>query len=145
MDREVVEPLGNLQNIRVIDGNTVKTFKFSADLWFLDNQENFGGYNWEEAKVNFQNPVPVYSDNDCLIGSVNIYLEDSILVGDFIIDYSTPERLTMETSRGTYYPDLDYTCDFYDDGSDNLKVTNMYISGVKLGLFPTSDDRVRPI
>jgi len=51
-----------------------------------------GGGDWFE----FSNPVRVKSSDDRLIGFANLRLEGQRLYADAAIDYSTPERLSIE-------------------------------------------------
>lgn len=141
-DIDVMEPLEkNLILEKVIDESSAKIFNIKLDVFYLDNENMLSRkHKYSKCQVVVNNPVPVKNDCGWIIGSSVVEVEGKIVTADIFIDYSTPERLDMETKNGNIYPHLDgFATDLTDDGW-----CKFVVSGIILGKHPNVDSRVRP-
>lgn len=49
-----------------------------------------------DEKYRYENPVPVFSSDDQLLGFARLYPEDGVLMSELFLNYSIPERLDIE-------------------------------------------------
>lgn len=127
---------------KVITEESGKVFNFESDLFFLDHH---GDVDYSNCKLSWSNPVKVFDGSHRLIGSANISVNHGRVVGRFSIDYSTPERLNIQTRTPTY-PHIEQ--------GGSVRVENPYgafnmdymeIDGIILSLTPTEDSRIEAI
>lgn len=128
---------------RVINDSVGKTYAFKADIFILDNKSD-NKVNYDNCSVEFTNPVMVLNDGGKTIGSAVLEVSGHVVTADFFIDYSTPERLNIETKSIPIYPTLDsYTHIIVEDKVS--KATTLMISSITIGYFPPMDGRIGSI
>src|SRR5690349_13667928 len=106
LDPHATTDVGSLDDLqpaidRVIDGDTTRLVKKEVQLLHLDAKAGFD-FTFAELPNEFVNPVPLYGETGQLIGSASIYFDD-ILFADLFFDYSSPDRLTLETKAYPLY------------------------------------------
>lgn len=143
-DSELMEPLPEIVG-KVFTEENAKTYTFKADVFRLDDENQLARrHDYTDCKLQYSSPTRVFNDNGKLIGSVLLEVQGNALVGEFFLDYATPERLNIETRSMPLYPHLDSYCEVAQVGH-LTKATLMTISGVILGMSPTLDQRIEPV
>ncbi len=139
---ETVEEVGSLDNPppieRVITEENAKTFQVSTELFILDK---IGDYDFTNCKVEFSNPVPVKNSSGTVIGSAVVSVEHSFVHAEVFLDYSTPERLDIQTKATPVYPHLDYNLDGVFK-ENTVVYEKMYVKAIELRLEPSNDPRI---
>ncbi len=77
----------------VLDTETAKTFTVKALIDKVDNKVEI---------VAASNPLRVVGEDGSNVGFATIYMERNMLVADLVINYSSPERLLIETGEKIY-------------------------------------------
>ncbi len=126
---------------RVITEDSAKTFNITGDLFILDS---LGGIDYTKSKVIINNPVPVFNDEKKLIGSAVVNVEGHVISSELFLDYSTPERLNIETKSTPMYPHMDCSSSGIYVGSVAV-CEELKVESVTLLLSPTEDDRILPL
>lgn len=101
-----IEPMDNL---RVILDSDARRYNCRGTLYDFDALDHSLS---PKAKLDFVNPVPVYSENrrGAPVGYADVYIEDNELKADLFIDYACPERLMMEIGEPVVaVPDGDFS------------------------------------
>lgn len=97
---EPIRPLsGDCPIDRVILGDETKTFSVSGILAYLDSPY----VDYRNAVFKMRDMVPVEDSSGKIIGFANIERKGFLLVANATIDYSTPERLSIETKSQRLY------------------------------------------
>src|SRR5688572_30335510 len=90
------EPIGDVSGEiafdKVINLNDVKLFRRKAVVAYLEGAV----YDFGPASVSFDNPVPVFDDDDKKLGYAVLKKEGNRLIADISIDYQCEERLLIE-------------------------------------------------
>jgi hypothetical protein len=127
---------------RVVTEESGKVFNFESDLFFLDRHNDM---DYSYCKLVWSNPVKVFDDSKRLIGSVNISVDRGRVVGWFSIDYSTPERLNIQTRTPTYPHIQKGALVSVENYYGAIEMMHMEINGVTLSLVPSEDVRIKSI
>ncbi len=147
IDDEEIESLEGTAPVidRVIDDESGKTYKFKTDVFILDDaQQLIRKIKFAKCKVIYTNPVKVFNDSNTLIGSAVLDIEDNVVTAEVFLDYSTPERLNIETRSIPLYPHLESYADTFPEAQGN-RATRLIVSSIILGTSPTPDTRIGPI
>lgn len=143
MNDEEIQPIqGPIEIERVIDGNEVKTYECNGTLLILDDTSP--GQRYEGCEVFFINPVPVYSDDDTLIGHCTISVTGKRVDGQFFLDYHTPERLEIEQGIVKLYPDIE-ALEAIDTSHPPWRVAHCNICRIVLSAALPHDKRLDPL
>lgn len=87
-----------------------RTFNVKAIIFYLHNIHNH--YSLKEDVSN----VPIYGlDKKTLIGFANIHQSGDKLIADLSIEYSSPERLEIETMSSKIYVEMGYHAELIKD------------------------------
>jgi hypothetical protein len=75
-----------------------KTFSFRGVVLELKD----GFYDYSKCKFVFHNPTAVKSQDGDLLGYAHVSRSGHKIIADISIDYSTPERLDLQTNQKLY-------------------------------------------
>lgn len=118
---------------KVITEESAKILNVTGIIDYLDS---FIG----DDQIQYENPIKVHNEDGQLIGFANIeVLADSSVRGVFSINYSTPERLNIQTSIPTY-PICYYTRWVTDEGKTIVNFNSIVLSSQK-----PLDERIQPL
>lgn len=127
-----------MQVDKVYTEQDTKTYNVVADVFYLDKKKN---KNFKECSVLVENPVHVRNDENQIIGSAVIYVENHVVIADITLDYSTPERLNIETKSMPVYPKMAYEAEGVAF-KDEILFTKLIVKGIRLELTPNEDIQV---
>lgn len=129
----------------IVEDKDFKVFEFESNVFHLDDEEYLrlkAGFSG--CKVTTNNPRPVLNDSGKVIGTVNLDIQGSTLVGHFFLDYSTPERLNIEANEVPLYPHLSFRGIFVR-APEMDRCEAMEIDSVTLSINPTKDYRISSV
>jgi hypothetical protein len=129
---------------KVITEESGKVFNIKVKLLDLRAGNNKDDYS--RCEITYSNPIKVYDESKRMIGSASVHVDSNgnALIGNISLDYSTPERLNIQTGI-PMYPHLDAfkVCVENEDG--NTAVEHLEIDSIWLSLMPPEDKRIAPI
>jgi hypothetical protein len=150
-----IEPLDDVvvASERIIDGETTRLVKKEVVLLYLQSYGRFD-LSFAEIPNEFTNPVPLYGESGQLIGSASIYFSDDSIFADLFFDYSSPDRLTIETQAYPLYAVMVATVfigastghlDGYSLMARESDVYSIFPQSIRLTTSKPPDERIKPI
>lgn len=127
---------------KVITEESGKVFNFNSDVFIFDYH---GDVDYTHCSVNWSNPLPVCDESGRKIGSVNLFLENNILVGSFSLDYATPERLNIQTGIPMYPHVGQSSTVMVEKDGGKYKMEYFDIDSIVLSLMPGEDRRIAQV
>jgi hypothetical protein len=84
--------------MRIIENEDARRYVCDAVLYDFSH---LGRMLAPNVRLEFANPVPVYSENrpGKPVGYADVFLDEDRLMAQMFIDYATPERLDMEIGK----------------------------------------------
>lgn len=127
---------------RVISDEDTKTYEMKATLLILDDK--VPGNKYEGAEMYWENPVQVLDSEERVIGAATIFRDGKRIEAELFIDYSTPERLTIETQTGKLHahPSI---LEAMDNSEGEWRVIFGNIKNVIISGHMQPDDRIVPL
>ena len=132
-----------LERIKVVDASEARTYACQSVLAILD--ANATDYS-DLVLLNYT-PVPVVDESGFQIGSASVRLEDwsnrKRIVAQLHLDYSTPERLAIETGVPKTWAWANIA--MHADPQDKLRMLTVEVMDVMLRQKFSNDLRIDPI
>jgi hypothetical protein len=118
------KPAPQVEVTETVVTDRADVIKLYGEVLLLDNNNPLANGHREKSKVIVDSPVPVYSDDNRLIGAASVERGGQSLPrvdAVIFLDYSTPERLDIENGVAFYiHPLMD---DFViDDITKTIKI-----------------------
>jgi hypothetical protein len=136
----------NLDDVRVINGNDVKTYTIKTEVFIFDNEHQLERRaNFEHCKIVCEPVVSVIGDAGNIIGCATLHKEGKSIYAELFIDYETPERLDLEIEGKRLYPHLHghYVTSPSHGGAP--KATSYHVYNLILNRNRDTDPRIGPI
>ncbi len=124
---------------RVITQSETRLYRACVSLFTPDSPTS--SYQFHDARIVYQSPVPVLDDTGRVIGGASVSRQGGVgcLSVDLVFDYSSPERLDIETEGRVYaHPRGSMTMKSGDiplsefDGPGDFRVGSVHLTGIVL-------------
>lgn len=130
-----------LSEDRIFTDEDAKTFTKNVEVFIFDTHNVV---DYTGCLVTYDSTVPLKNDDGKIIGSAVLSMDHNILVADMFIDYSTPERLNIETGSIPVYPHLEFEPELEVERGSH-KATKVHVVGISLSMFQPQDNRIGPV
>ncbi len=126
---------------RVLTEDDFKIYNVNGEVFIFDDQHDL---DYSQCQVTWINPIFLVNDTGDAIGTAVLELVGTKLLAELMMDYQTPERLSIETKGMPYFPHLIHES-VVTEGDAGKYVSEMTIEKLMLSIYPVSDLRIEAL